>query len=182
MFLLVFVLYPNPFNDLFLVSPRVIPESECKGTHFFRICKNWGKLFSNFFGRRSATGWNTAECRRKKMKGGSRRRKGLHIIYNTKPKEDMREKEKNRHLKRLSPQIQADDRTNIQNTAVQDLRFKPHLETKLPAEKFIARLKTYISSPEMQIFLQEAFSRMPNLKKQRRRIGLLQSANQMQAV
>ena len=30
------------------------------------------------------------------MKDGSRRRKGLHIIYNTKPKEDMREKEKNK--------------------------------------------------------------------------------------
>ena len=30
------------------------------------------------------------------MKDGSRRRKGLYIIYNTKPKENVREKEKNK--------------------------------------------------------------------------------------
>ena len=30
------------------------------------------------------------------MKEGSRRRKGLYIIYNIKPKENMREKEKNK--------------------------------------------------------------------------------------
>ena len=46
----ILVVCPHNFNDLFLISPRVIPESECKGTHFFRICKNWGKLFSKFFG------------------------------------------------------------------------------------------------------------------------------------
>ena len=99
MFLLVFVLYPNPFNDLFLISPRVIPESECKGTHFFRICKNWGKLFSKFFGHRRATGWNTAECGRKKMKDGSRRRKGLYIIYNIYARERKEEKNKGKEKK-----------------------------------------------------------------------------------
>ena len=30
------------------------------------------------------------------MKDGSRRRKGMYIIYNTKPKENVREKEKNK--------------------------------------------------------------------------------------
>ena len=38
------------------------------------------------------------------MKDGSRRRKGLYIIYNTKPKEDMREKEKKQKEKTFSLQ------------------------------------------------------------------------------
>ena len=50
----ILVVCPHNFNDLFLISPRVIPESECKGTHFFRNCKTKDKLFSNFFAYQTA--------------------------------------------------------------------------------------------------------------------------------
>ena len=50
----ILVVCPHNFNDLFLISPRVIPESECKGTHFFRNCKTKDKLFSNFFASQTA--------------------------------------------------------------------------------------------------------------------------------
>ncbi len=74
----------------------------------------------------------------------------------------MREKEKNRHLKRLSPQIQADDRTNIQNTAVQDLRFKTPFGNEASRRKVYRQTKDiYLQSRDADF---SAGSFFPNAK------------------
>ena len=94
MFLLVFVLYPNPFNDLFLVSPGSSPKASAKVRTFSEYARTGGNFFQTFLDAGEQPAGIQRNEDEKKMKDGSRRRKGLYIIYNTKPKEDMREKEK----------------------------------------------------------------------------------------